>query len=288
MITFSSYLYKDLIGVPDISTAVTQQQSQLPPTTMGTPSHNILPPHFAPHIKISTPDNYNRTCSSTSKNESGLNMNETSLGGWSTAASTPMGGGSANLTGGISSMQISGINLLNSTTDSDICFNRSSVVGSTAAGGALMPAPPMKPKMRRLKVASNTSLSGGNNHNVSIPLFGGMAPYVNGSGGGGGSPLCRTNGFTIRTLEFSASPQILMLTPTSTAASADNSNISFAPLKQKIATTPFPPKYPKLPECPLTPCSRLDVFTNYYQNNDQHKRKLCRNLILSSLAPSIR
>ena len=62
-------------------------------------------------------------------------------------------------------------------------------------------------------------------------------------GSGLGSPLCRTNGFNIRTLEFSASPQILLLTPTESS-------------KPKLTTPVVPPKYPVLTESPLTPCSR--------------------------------
>jgi hypothetical protein len=212
-----------------------------------------------PQLKITgTPDNFNSSsllASSTTANESAMNINESSLGGWSTAASTPMGG--ANLTGGISGMQISGINFLNSTTDSDIGnITASNITPSLVGNVGLKPAP-IKPKNRRFKAASNTSIGmggGSNNHNGSIPLFGlgSTAP------GGGGSPLCRTNGFTIRTLEFSVSPQILLLTPTPSSA-VETSNISNSSMKPKLVTTPFPPKFPMLIDSPLAPCSRYGI-----------------------------
>jgi len=161
---------------------------------------------------LGTPDNFN----SCSMNES-ASINESSVG-WNTLASTPMGVGG----GGISGIQISGINFLNSTTDSDI--------GKPGSAGGLMPAPPIKAKIRRFKPNISSS------NNISNPCFG--------MGGSGlGSPLCRTNGFNIRTLEFSASPQILLLTPTESS-------------KPKMTTPVVPPKYPVLTESPLTPCSR--------------------------------
>lgn len=182
---------------------------------------------------VATPDHFHS--SSMMMNES-TNISESLFGGgggWNTA-STPMGGGGGG--GGVSGMHISGINFLNSTTDSDICRPLGGSGGGGGGGGGHMLAPQKPTKARRLKI--NSSIS---NVSVSAPSFG-MASS-GGAGGGTSSPLCRNNLFSIRTLEFSASPQILLLTPTETS-------------KSKMMTPQVPPKYPKMTESPLTPCSR--------------------------------